>query len=76
MGIPPPTSVVPSRWLSATEIAEYLGVAEDTVYRWTERKNLPAHRIGKLWKFKTEEVDAWVKGGNAGQQSPHNSGKK
>ena len=69
----PPTLTLSSRWLSANEIAEYLGVAEDTVYRWIDKKNLPAHRIGKLWKFKTDEVDAWVKGGNAGQQSPQNN---
>lgn len=52
-----------SRWLSVEEIAHYLGVAEDTVYRWIESRGLPAHRMGKLWKFKTEEVDQWVKAG-------------
>ncbi|MEK6536784.1 MAG: helix-turn-helix domain-containing protein [Actinomycetota bacterium] len=52
-----------SRWFSAEEIARYLGVAEDTIYRWIDRRRLPAHRVGKLWKFKTEEVDDWVKSG-------------
>ncbi|HAH08058.1 MAG TPA: transcriptional regulator [Elusimicrobia bacterium] len=54
-----------SRWFSAEEIAQYLGVAEDTIYRWIDRRRLPAHRVGKLWKFKTEEVDDWVKSGRA-----------
>ncbi len=57
-----------SRWLSVDEIARYLGVVEDTIYRWIERRSLPAHRVGKLWKFKTEEIDAWVRSGGAGDQ--------
>lgn len=30
----------------------HLGVARDTVYRWIDQIGLPAHRLGKLWKFK------------------------
>jgi excisionase family DNA binding protein len=53
------------RWLSVDEIAEYLGVVKASVYRWVERKQLPAHKVGKLWKFKRDEVDAWVRSGQA-----------
>lgn len=52
-------------WLSVEGIAEYLGVSKETIYRWLERKKIPAHRIGKLWKFKPSEVDAWVMAGGA-----------
>lgn len=52
-------------WLSVEGIAEYLGVSKETIYRWLERKKIPAHRIGKLWKFKPSEVDAWVMSGGA-----------
>ena len=48
------------RWLSVTEIAKYLGVSEDTVYRWRYEKRIPGHKIGRMWKFKKAEVDAWV----------------
>ena len=40
------------RWLSVEEIAEYLGVSKDTVYAWISKRNMPAHRIGRFWKFK------------------------
>jgi excisionase family DNA binding protein len=40
-------------------------VARDTVYRWIDQKGLPAHRVGKLWKFKISEVDDWVRSGGA-----------
>jgi len=53
------------RWTSVDDVARHLGVAKDSIYRWIERRNLPAHRIGRLWKFKLSEVDAWVRAGGA-----------
>ncbi|MFT5602665.1 MAG: excisionase family DNA binding protein [Flavobacteriales bacterium] len=52
-------------WITAEEVSKHLGVAKDTVYRWRENKNMPAHRIGRLWKFKLTEVDDWVRCGGA-----------
>ncbi len=54
-----------NRWVSVEEIAQHLGVAKDTVYRWIEQRGLPAHRVGRLWKFQIPEVDEWVKSGGA-----------
>lgn len=51
------------RWSSMREISEYLGVRRETILKWIANRNLPGHQIGKLWKFKTSEVDAWVKSG-------------
>jgi excisionase family DNA binding protein len=51
-------------WTSVDEIARHLGVAKDSIYRWIDRRGLPAHRIG-LWKFKITEVDEWVRAGGA-----------
>lgn len=53
------------RWLSVDEIGSYLGIKRDTVYKWIAEKQMPAHRLGRLWKFRKEEVDAWVKSGSA-----------
>jgi len=53
------------RWLSVDEIAEHLGVSRDTIYNWINGKKMPAHKIGKLWKFKVSEVDTWAKSGKA-----------
>ena len=52
-------------WVSVEDVAAHLGVAKDSVYRWIEGKGLPAHKIGKLWKFKLSEVDVWVRAGGA-----------
>ena len=61
------TLAMSDRWLSVEEIAEYLGVSKDTVYAWISKRNMPAHRIGRLWKFKSEEVDEWVRSGGAAE---------
>ncbi|MDT4862031.1 excise: DNA binding domain, excisionase family [compost metagenome] len=53
------------RWLSVEEIAAYLGVSRDTVYAWINKRNMPAHRIGRFWKFRSDEVDEWVRSGGA-----------
>ena len=58
------------RWVSVDEIAAYLGVSRYTVYRWIEGRGLPAHRIGKFWKFKREDVDDWVRAGRASSVQP------
>jgi len=57
------------RWLSVEEIADYLGVSKDTIYAWRDKKSLPAHRIGRFWKFKANEVDDWVRNGDAADKS-------
>ena len=38
-------------WLSADDIAVHLGVTKDTVYTWIAEKAMPAHKVGRLWKF-------------------------
>jgi excisionase family DNA binding protein len=54
------------RWLSVDEIAAHLGIKRETVYPWITNKNMPAHKVGRLWKFKKAEVDKWVRTGQAG----------
>jgi excisionase family DNA binding protein len=56
------------RWLSVDEIAAHLGVNPDTIYKWIDRKAMPSHKLGRLWKFLASEVDQWIKGGKAAQR--------
>lgn len=58
-------SKMEDRWLSVDEIGEYLGIKRDTVYKWISEKGMPAHKVGRLWKFKKYEVDGWVRKGSA-----------
>jgi excisionase family DNA binding protein len=54
------------RWLSVAEIATHLGVNPETVYDWIASRGMPAHRLGRLWRFQTDEVDEWVRSGKSG----------
>lgn len=56
---------MPEAWSSADDIAAHLGVTKDTVYVWIAEKSMPAHKVGRLWKFQASEVDAWVRSGGA-----------
>ena len=63
-------------WVSVDEVSGHLGIAKDTIYRWIEIRGLPAHRVGRLWKFKLSEVDAWVERGGAGDDRAKNPPKR
>ena len=47
--------------------AEYLGVNKDSIRNWIKKEDseIPAHKIGKQWKFKKSELDEWVKSGKS-----------
>ena len=55
------------KWISIEEAAEYLGVNKDSVRNWIKKKDseIPAHKIGKQWKFKKHELDEWVLSGKS-----------
>ena len=52
-------------WANLEEVATYLGVNKDTVRNWIKKTDIPAHKIGRQWKFKISEVDSWVKSGKS-----------
>jgi len=55
------------KWISIEEAAEYLGVNKDSIRNWIKKEDseIPAHKIGKQWKFKKSELDEWVKSGKS-----------
>ena len=55
-------------WLSVEDIAEHVGISKDTVYTWVANKGMPAHKVGRLWKFQASEIDDWVRTGGAATQ--------
>lgn len=58
--------IVNEKWISIEEAAEYLGIRPVTVRDWIKKeKGIPAHKIGKKWKFKYSELDEWVKSGKS-----------
>lgn len=56
------------KWIGIEEAAEHLGVTKDTIRNWIKKTGIPAHKIGKLWKFKRSELDEWVKSGKSAME--------
>ncbi len=52
-------------WMTLQEVAEHLKVSEDTIHRWMAKMDMPAHRVGRYWRFKLSQVDAWVESGGS-----------
>jgi len=53
-------------WISITELSDYLGVTKGTIRNWIKKNDtMPAHKIGRAWKFKKTEIDTWIKNGNS-----------
>lgn len=49
-----------AEWLDAKAVATMLGVHTRTVAKLAESKKLPATRIGRLWRFRPEDVTAFL----------------
>lgn len=53
------------KWSTLKEIQDHLGVGRETVLNWISSRNMPAYKVGRLWKFKVSEVDDWIRSGGA-----------
>jgi len=57
-------------WLNAKEAAEYLGLSQATIYSKTSRKEIPAHKQGRIVRYHREELDAWLRGAALPSSAP------
>ncbi len=54
------------KWINIEEAADYLGVKTVTIRDWIRKNNgIPAHKVGKQWKFKKDELDSWINSGKS-----------
>ena len=49
-----------TRVMNVDEIARYLRVVPDTIYRKARRGEIPAVKMGKVWRFPKETIDKWL----------------
>ena len=62
-------------WRSMNDVCEYIGCTRDTLLTWIREKGLPGVQIGRTWRFKLSEVDAWLRENNeAAHQQCANTG--
>lgn len=53
------------KWVSLEEIAEHMGLSKDTIRNYIKKQQIPYYRIGKQYKFKISEIDAWIESGKS-----------
>ncbi|MFA5156815.1 MAG: DEAD/DEAH box helicase family protein [Candidatus Omnitrophota bacterium] len=48
-------------WLNAEEAAKYLDISITNLYALAQSNRIPAHKVGKMWRFQVLELDKWIK---------------
>ncbi len=51
---------MPEQVMNAQELADYLGIAKATVYKWVELRQIPYTKIGTLLRFPKWIIDRWL----------------
>jgi excisionase family DNA binding protein len=64
------------KWATLKEVQAYLGIGRETVLQWIAKRNMPAYKVGRLWKFKISEIDEWVRYGGVDERSTAKDGSE
>ena len=59
-----------TRVMNVDEVARYLRVVPDTIYRKARRGEIPAVKMGKVWRFPKETLDKWLNDSALGIVNP------
>jgi len=59
------SSVITENYISIEDAALFLNIKPVTLRKWIKETSIPAHKIGKQWKFKHSELEEWVKSGKS-----------
>ena len=51
-----------NRWMTLQDVAEYLQLSKDQIYRLAQSGKIPASKVGSRWRFRRERVDQWMEG--------------
>lgn len=60
--------MIESKWLTLPETCEYLKVSRETILGWVSKRIMPAHKVGRLWRFDIAEIDEWIRSGGAAEK--------
>jgi excisionase family DNA binding protein len=57
--------------LTLEEVAAYLRLTPQTIYKWAQERRIPAAKLGKEWRFRKSTIDLWLddqmRGGDSGK---------
>lgn len=57
----PRMNAIREEFIEAPDLAEFLGISLETLYRWNREGKSPKHyRIGKKLQYRQSDVEAWI----------------
>lgn len=68
MGAVERTKLAETEIMTTSEVAQYLRLAEATIYKLAQAGEIPAVKVGRTWRFKKDLIDEWFR-----KQAMHNS---
>jgi PTS system nitrogen regulatory IIA component len=60
--------------MSVEEMAQYLNVNISTVYMWSQKGQMPAMKVGKMWRYRRSDIDAWLDANRTPRIEPEAAG--
>ena len=52
--------MIEDKLLNVKQVADYLQLKESTIYSWAQDGKIPAIKIGRTWRFRRKDLDAWL----------------
>lgn len=69
-------SSINDKWLTIDELAAYLKMGRTKLYTMAQRGDIPGNKIGSQWRFDREEIDAWIKSGQAAKRAKNQKAER
>ena len=55
-----PTPATGHEILTIEDVAHYLRLTPQTIYKWAQERRIPAAKLGKEWRFRRSVIDRWL----------------
>ncbi len=55
-----PTAGMDNEIMTIEEVATYLRLKPQTIYKWAQEKRIPAAKLGKEWRFRRSLIELWL----------------
>jgi len=63
-------------WLTVKEVAQYLKLSPDLIYKLAQRGMIPASKVGTAWRFKKQKIDQWMEANENRRRNRKRIGKR
>lgn len=51
---------MPTKFMTVDEVAKYLRLKKQKVYKLAQKGGIPAYKFGREWRFKRDRLEQWI----------------